>query len=66
MVRLRNHRKPSIASAKQIAYCAKVDALTITDNPGGTPALSAEMLGAEIIRAGHGTTRPCHLQGQEP
>ena len=41
-----------IAAAKQVAYGGKVDALTITDNPGGGPALSAEMLGAEIVRLG--------------
>jgi methylenetetrahydrofolate reductase (NADPH) len=29
-----------------------IRALTITDNPGGSPALSAEMLGAEIKRLG--------------
>jgi methylenetetrahydrofolate reductase (NADPH) len=41
-----------MATAKQIALGGKVHALTITDNPGGGPALSAEMLGAEIIRLG--------------
>jgi methylenetetrahydrofolate reductase (NADPH) len=30
----------------------RIHALTITDNPGGKPAISAEMLGAEIRRLG--------------
>ncbi len=40
------------ATAEQAAKSGRVHALTITDNPGGAPALSAEMLGAEIIRLG--------------
>ncbi len=38
--------------AARAAAAGRVHALTITDNPGGTPALSAEMLGAEICRLG--------------
>ncbi len=41
-----------LATAKQIALGGKVHALTIADNPGGTSALSAAMLGAEIKRLG--------------
>jgi methylenetetrahydrofolate reductase (NADPH) len=41
-----------IESAAQAAFRGRVHALTITDNPGGNPALSAEMLGAEIRRLG--------------
>ncbi|GAB4267470.1 MAG: methylenetetrahydrofolate reductase C-terminal domain-containing protein [Deferrisomatales bacterium] len=41
-----------IASAEQAAKGGKVHALTITDNPGGNPAISAEMLGAEIHKLG--------------
>jgi len=41
-----------IAAAERAAKGAKVHALTITDNPGGNPALSAEMLGIEINRLG--------------
>lgn len=41
-----------IASAEQAAKGGKVHALTITDNPGGNPAISAEMLGAEILKLG--------------
>jgi methylenetetrahydrofolate reductase (NADPH) len=41
-----------IATAEQAAKGGKVHALTITDNPGGSPALSAEMLGVEIVKMG--------------
>jgi methylenetetrahydrofolate reductase (NADPH) len=40
------------SSAEKAAKGGKVHALTITDNPGGNPAISAEMLGAEINRLG--------------
>ena len=39
-------------NAAKAAAGGRVHALTITDNPGGAPALSAEMLGAEINRLG--------------
>ncbi len=39
-------------AAEQAARGGKVHALTITDNPGGTPALAAELLGVEINRLG--------------
>jgi methylenetetrahydrofolate reductase (NADPH) len=38
--------------AEQAARGGNVHALTITHNPGGSPALSAEMLGAEINKLG--------------
>ncbi len=41
-----------LSTAERAAKTGRVHALTITDNPGGAPALSAEMLGAEIIRMG--------------
>jgi len=41
-----------IASAEQAAKGGKIDALTITENPGGNPAISAEMLCAEIYKLG--------------
>jgi len=41
-----------VDAAKKAAASGRVHALTITDNPGGGPALSAEMLGAEINRLG--------------
>jgi methylenetetrahydrofolate reductase (NADPH) len=41
-----------LSTAAQVAGNHLVHALTITDNPGGAPALSSEMLGAEIMRLG--------------
>ncbi|HTR27171.1 MAG TPA: methylenetetrahydrofolate reductase C-terminal domain-containing protein [Terriglobales bacterium] len=41
-----------IETASEVAARGLIHALTITDNPGGSPALSAEMLGAEIKRLG--------------
>ncbi len=41
-----------IDAAPKAAASGRVHALTITDNPGGNPALSAEMLGVEIRRLG--------------
>ncbi len=41
-----------LSTAERAAKSSRVHALTITDNPGGAPALSAEMLGAEILRMG--------------
>jgi len=40
------------SSAEEAVKGGKVHALTITDNPGGNPAISSEMLGAEIIKMG--------------
>ena len=41
-----------IDAAIKAAASGRIHALTITDNPGGNPAISAEMLGAEIRRLG--------------
>jgi methylenetetrahydrofolate reductase (NADPH) len=41
-----------IASAERAAQGGRIHALTITDNPGGNPAISAEMLGAEVNKLG--------------
>jgi methylenetetrahydrofolate reductase (NADPH) len=41
-----------IDAATQAAASGRIHALAITDNPGGNPAISAEMLGAEIRRLG--------------
>ncbi|NLE44554.1 MAG: methylenetetrahydrofolate reductase [Chloroflexi bacterium] len=41
-----------LRSAEQAARGGRVHALTITDNPGGSPALSAEMLSTELNRLG--------------
>lgn len=40
------------SSAEAAVKCGKIHGLTITDNPGGNPAISAEFLGAEIVRMG--------------
>ena len=45
-------QEASIASAEVAAKGGKVHALTVTDNPGGNPAISPEMLAVEIMRAG--------------
>ena len=45
-------QEEAIAAADRAARGGKVDVIAITDNPGGNPALSAEMLGAEMKRAG--------------
>jgi methylenetetrahydrofolate reductase (NADPH) len=41
-----------IASAEEAAKGGRVHALTITDNPGGNPAVSAETLGIEVSTLG--------------
>ena len=41
-----------VRSAEAAAKGGLVHALTLTDNPGGNPAISAEMLGTEISRLG--------------
>ncbi|HNW54794.1 MAG TPA: methylenetetrahydrofolate reductase C-terminal domain-containing protein, partial [Bacteroidales bacterium] len=49
------HEKPqedAINSATQAAQDGRIHALTITDNPGGRPALSATYLGMEILKLG--------------
>jgi methylenetetrahydrofolate reductase (NADPH) len=42
----------AILSAQQAAQDGRIHALTITDNPGGKPALSATYLGLEILKLG--------------
>jgi len=42
----------AILSAEQAAKDGRIHALTITDNPGGKPALSAAYLGMEILKLG--------------
>ena len=41
-----------VRAAEAAAKGGKVHAITLTDNPGGNPAISAEMLGTEVARAG--------------
>lgn len=42
----------AMLAAEQAAKGGKVHALTITDNPGGNPAMSADYLGMEILKLG--------------
>lgn len=46
------YQEEFMSSAEESARGSLVHALTITDNPGGNPATSAEMLGAELSRMG--------------
>jgi methylenetetrahydrofolate reductase (NADPH) len=41
-----------IINAEKASKGGKVHALTLTDNPGGNPAISAEILAAEIVQMG--------------
>ena len=42
----------AILAAEQAARGGRIDALSLTDNPGGRPALSAAYLGTEILKLG--------------
>ena len=42
----------AMSGAEQAAADGRIHGVTITDNPGGHPAISVEMLGAEIARLG--------------
>lgn len=42
----------ALASAEQAAKGGRVHALTLTDNPGGNPAILADFLGMEILKLG--------------
>lgn len=49
------HEKPqedAVASARRASQGGIIHALTITDNPGGRPAMSATYLGLEILKLG--------------
>ena len=39
-------QEKALALAKQASIGGKICALTLTDNPGGTPAMSADFMGA--------------------
>ncbi|MBN2706235.1 MAG: methylenetetrahydrofolate reductase C-terminal domain-containing protein [Deltaproteobacteria bacterium] len=41
-----------IRKAEQAAASGKIDALTITDNPGGNPSVSPEIMGGEVKKLG--------------
>ena len=42
----------ALALAAQAASNNQIYALTLTDNPGGTPAMSADFMGSEIVKLG--------------
>ena len=42
----------AISLARQASEERKIQALTVTDNPGGSPALSADFMGCEILKLG--------------
>jgi len=42
----------AIALAGQAAAGGRIHALTLTDNPGGAPAMSADFMGGEIVKLG--------------
>lgn len=46
------YQEEFMSSAEEAARAGRIHALTITDNPGGNPATSAEMLSAELTRLG--------------
>lgn len=45
-------QEKAMAMAHQAAAEDKIHALTLTDNPGGAPAMSADFMGSEIVRLG--------------
>ncbi|MEL7563517.1 MAG: methylenetetrahydrofolate reductase C-terminal domain-containing protein [Dehalobacterium sp.] len=45
-------QESALAAAEQAAQGGKIHALTITDNPGGNPAMLADYLGEEILKKG--------------
>ncbi len=45
-------QEKALTLAGQAAAGGKIHALTLTDNPGGTPAMSADFMGYEILKLG--------------
>ncbi|MHB8138923.1 MAG: methylenetetrahydrofolate reductase C-terminal domain-containing protein [Smithellaceae bacterium] len=45
-------QEKALSLARQAASNKLIHALTITDNPGGTPAMSADFMGGEIVKLG--------------
>lgn len=43
-------QEKTLALASQAAAGGKISALTLTDNPGGTPAMSADFMSSEIVK----------------
>jgi methylenetetrahydrofolate reductase (NADPH) len=45
-------QEKAVSLAGQAVSGGNIHALTLTDNPGGTPAMSADFMGSEIVRLG--------------
>lgn len=45
-------QEKTISLARQASEGGKIKALTLTDNPGGTPAMSADFMAGEILKLG--------------
>ncbi|KQC11621.1 MAG: methylenetetrahydrofolate reductase [Smithella sp. SDB] len=45
-------QEKTVTLARQAAGGGKICAVTLTDNPGGTPAMSADFMGTEIVKLG--------------
>lgn len=45
-------QEKALTLASQAAAGGKIQALTLTDNPGGTPAMSSDFMGCEILKLG--------------
>ena len=45
-------QEKAMTLARQAASGRNIHALTLTDNPGGTPAMSADFMGSEIVHLG--------------
>jgi methylenetetrahydrofolate reductase (NADPH) len=45
-------QEKTLSLAKQATDGGKISALTVTDNPGGSPAMSADFIGNEILKLG--------------
>ena len=43
-------QEKTLSLAKQAASGGKIHAVSLTDNPGGTPAMSADFMGSEILK----------------
>ena len=53
-------------NAETAAKGGRIHSISVTDNPSGNPAISTEMLCAEIKKDGHRTAGTSGAAGQEP
>lgn len=47
-----NAQEKTLTLARQAAEAGKIKAVSLTDNPGGTPAMSADFMAEEILKLG--------------